>query len=423
MPRRPGWRAGLTLLALLIGVLPAAAQTPVGATILVDPTAEDGQDVEISADADGNFVVVFEVPDGTPADPRDSFARFYAQDGVPRGAVIPLGDAAPFQAGDQHSPVASHSLSGAAVVAWVDGDEQGVFHTAIRAQRFTPQGTTVGAEFTLAHGARLLEPTLLHVPNGGYFAAWTDVTNGLARMRHFVGTSAQGAIITIGVGTEPALSVAPDGTLAATFLSANDVYVRRFDSVGVPLGAAVLVGAAPATPFPDVRHARVAHASDGTFAVVWHSGDHLSPEPDVLLRRFSATGAPLGAAITVNTTTTGSQRYPDIAHHGREGFVVTWCRSAFDMRGRLFDESGAGVGSEFQVDFGTIGLQACGAVDAFRGRFVAAWPSEGPFGFYAQRFSTPSKVPSLAGPGAAFLALALCGLGAARSSARRSRRR
>ncbi|MEC7256753.1 MAG: hypothetical protein VXW58_02945, partial [Pseudomonadota bacterium] len=127
----------------------------------------------------------------------------------------------------------------------------------------------------------------------------------------------------------------------------------------------------------------VAGLGTGQFVQVWqeYSGD-LTNKADVKMQVFTKTGAAVGAAVTVNTLTTGDQFAPKVAALKDGGFVVTWWGSlnadgsSWGVFAQRFDDAGAKLGGEFQVNTTTYSQQwtpeVIGLAD---GGFLVAWQS------------------------------------------------
>ncbi|MGQ9575477.1 MAG: hypothetical protein ACUVUC_09175 [Thermoguttaceae bacterium] len=116
--------------------------------------------------------------------------------------------------------------------------------------------------------------------------------------------------------------------------SGYDVYARRFDSVGQPLGAEFLVNV---TTTGDQRFSSVAMDAQGGFVITWTSNQNGIGD-DILVRTFWPDGSPqagpLQGEIVVNQFTDGNQRYSDVSMRpdGSE-YVVTWSSSGQDGSG------------------------------------------------------------------------------------------
>ncbi|MCP3963041.1 MAG: hypothetical protein GY719_34820 [bacterium] len=132
--------------------------------------------------------------------------------------------------------------------------------------------------------------------------------------------------------------------------------------------------------------ADVAVAGDGDFVIVWkrHNGDDLG----VFGQRYDSGGSALGGEFQVNTAAvTADHAMVAAAADGR--FVVVW-ESYGHAFGRRFDSAGGPVGGEFQVNATTNGSEPAVAMDA-DGDFVIVWQSLGDgdySGVFGQRFDS-----------------------------------
>ena len=165
---------------------------------------------------------------------------------------------------------------------------------------------------------------------------------------------------------------------------------QRFDAAGAPLGAEFEIDG----QF-DYSRPGVAVSDSGAFVVAWASeSGSLS---DVFLRRYSASGQPLGDAVRVNSYVTAWQSWPSVASDAAGNIVVAWISdtqdgSVYGVYAQRFDAAGSPRGSEFRVNANTIGLQRLGAVasDA-AGNFVIVWADASGldgsgYGVFGQRY-------------------------------------
>jgi large repetitive protein len=100
--------------------------------------------------------------------------------------------------------------------------------------------------------------------------------------------------------------------------------------------------------------------------------------------------------LRVNTTTAGGQFYPSVKALADGGFIASWTSdgqdgSEYGICAQRYDMNGQAVGSEFQINTYTTGLQARSAITALTdGGFIASWTSDGQdgseYGIYAQRY-------------------------------------
>jgi hypothetical protein len=159
-----------------------------------------------------------------------------------------------------------------------------------------------------------------------------------------------------------------------------DVRGRRFDASGNPLGADFPLN----TYTTGYQYApRVGLAADGRFVAVWMSQGLDGSDDGIVVRRFDASGNPIGAEFVVNTYTTGGQQNPDISMAADGSFVAVWQDSsnAYDgdgaaVVGQRFDASGNPLGGNFQVNSYTTANQTNPSVSLSpAGGFVVSWES------------------------------------------------
>jgi hypothetical protein len=191
------------------------------------------------------------------------------------------------------------------------------------------------------------------------------------------------------------------------------IFARRFDRAGSPLGGDFQVN----TTTTGVQYdASVASDAAGNFVVVWASRPADLADADVYARRFDASGTPLGADFRVNTYTTGDQTAPRVASNDLGNFVVVWTSVPQDGQtgqdgdgagifAQQFDTSGNPVGAEVMVNESTTGFQVKPAVATQTCcTFMVVWQGyaePGRFGVFGRRFDsdgTPSPEFLVTGP-------------------------
>ncbi len=284
------------------------------------------------------------------------------------------------------------------------------------------QGLPLGTEFqvnTYTTGSQKY-PAVATDPSGNFVVVW--MSNGqdgsdwgvfgqrFASNGTPLGTEFQVNTYTTGYqGTYPSSDVATDG--AGNFVvvwhsrgqdgSFEGVFGQRFSNTGARVGTEFQVNTYTRGP---QDHPRVASTATGNFVVLWQS-DQDGSDLGVFGQRFDNTGAPLGSEFQVNTYTTGDQRVPAVALDAAGNFVVVWHSpqdGSFEgVFGQRFDSNGTPVGTEFQVNTYTTGNQEYAAVGSdASGNFVVVWRSGcgnnqdgGGCGVFGQRFaSTGARV-------------------------------
>jgi hypothetical protein len=160
--------------------------------------------------------------------------------------------------------------------------------------------------------------------------------------------------------------------------SSSGISGQRYDSAGLSIGGEFQVNSYTTD---SQYEAAVAMHRSGGFVVAWTSYGQDGSNAGVFARRFDETGAPVGVDFQVNGYTTGTQYDPDVAIADSGDFVIVWSsRDQYgtdnSVMGRRFDRGGLPVGGEFQIDTQTSSGQYFPQV-AMRpsGHFVVVWES------------------------------------------------
>ena len=183
----------------------------------------------------------------------------------------------------------------------------------------------------------------------------------------------------------PDVAMNAGGWFAATWASNNQdgsgfgIYARLFRG-RQPVSAEIHVPT-PARALGEQRFPKVAIDGAGNFLVAW---DGPSPEQagdlfDVWARRFDNAGRPLGRPLRIPTVHTGSQGNPDVAMHADGSHLVVWRAwgqggTGAAIFGRRFDAAGRPLGAAFQISTGAIPSAGTPTVTAAPdGGFLVAW--------------------------------------------------
>jgi hypothetical protein len=180
--------------------------------------------------------------------------------------------------------------------------------------------------------------------------------------------------------------------------SGRGVFARRFSATGVPLSGDFQVNT---TTTGHQYDPAIDSDALGNFIVVWTSRPGDAFDADVYARRFDTVGTPLGDDFLVNTYTTGDQLDPEVARDAAGNFVVVWtsapagAQAGQDGDGggiyaQRFDAGGAAVGGEFLVNTTTVGNQETSSVAMSEaGQFFVVWkgpPEPGRFAIFGQMY-------------------------------------
>jgi hypothetical protein len=165
----------------------------------------------------------------------------------------------------------------------------------------TPNGQTVSRQFSIAQ-LGTGEQQVNQTPAG---AQETQVESPKQ-----VASDADGDYVSVWTSRDSGV----DGIYAS-------VYHSRDRGAPAQLVKQVLVTTDPGASYPSV-----ARDASGNFVVTWSSDNGVDPETtwDVYARRYDALGNPLGEAFRVNTETENVQRYSTVAMDLDGDFVVTW---------------------------------------------------------------------------------------------------
>ena len=193
------------------------------------------------------------------------------------------------------------------------------------------------------------------------------------------------AVNTIVVGDQfnADVQVLTNGNIAVVWNNAGtDIRMRLFDSAGAALLATEIqvdVADAAADNSP-----KITSLSGGGFVVVYNTRSGILPDSDegVSARIFDAAGNP-GNEIILNTKLSGVQAEPSVIGTGDGGFMAVWAGQdesniTFQIRGQVFDSTGARVGSEFIVS--TVSFDGASSGPSLAqladGRIVVTWETQ-----------------------------------------------
>ncbi len=344
----------------------------------------------------GNYVVVWNETLRDATLDRGIYAQSFAANGTPLSGEILV----PQSSADvQENPDVVIDKDGNFVVTWnsVVAVTDDFTDVDIKARRFSAAGTPLGNEFTVntLAGAVETSPQIGIDQVGNFTIVWqaSDADGqslGISARRF----DAAGAAIdssefdvntTVGEVQNPSIDVNASGEFVIVWdnfvfssqLLSNNVYARRFDAAGTPLGSDFLVNDEILDGvFQDVPD--VALADDGSFVVVWQS-DLNAPRTDVMGRRFDATGAPLGGEFLVAAGNSNDSPHPRISI-GSDGIhVVTWTDNANGgIRGQRFAADGDLIGTIFLANNSSVGDQQSSSVSAGPGgEFLVGWLDNG----------------------------------------------
>ncbi|MEM7584672.1 MAG: DUF11 domain-containing protein [Acidobacteriota bacterium] len=240
----------------------------VGSELQVNSSTSSAQTApDISADADGDFVVVWRSQASIRGQRFDSAGTFLGGEFQVETPNL-----------SENAPAVDMNASGAFVVAWESYVAEGVGAFAILGRRYASDGTAIDSQFQVSDGS------------GDLFSADVAIDSG------------GGFVVTWDQGYYPDV----------------DVRAKRFDSDGNQAGAEFQVNTATANA---QGFSALEMQPDGFFVVAWQS---YAGDQDIHAQRYQPDGTPLAGEFIVNTYTTSQDGSPTIALDSAAEFVVAW---------------------------------------------------------------------------------------------------
>jgi hypothetical protein len=343
---------------------------------------------DVSMDASGNFVVVWESHQNASA---DVYARRYDSNGSALGADFMVNT---YTTDYQGLPAVASSSTGAFTVTWGSFAQDEPNGTNVYAQRYDSAGNPVGGEFlvnTYTTGYQY-GPAIAESASGNFVIVWSAYAqDGSAGGVYGKVFDASGGAVsgefqvnqqTTGYQWLPKVAFGGNGDFVVAWQSEGqdgDGYAamaRRFGPDGTPRANEFQVN-----QITTGDQKQVPRAADeaGDFVVTWASASQDGSLAGVFARRFGSAGQPLGAEFQVNTYTSDAQDYPRVGMDAKGNFTVAWESylqdgSDLGVFAQRFDPAGQPIGAEFQVNVATSNAQQYPAVAAAaNGRVVICW--------------------------------------------------
>jgi serine protease len=317
-----------------------------------------GQGVQRAAlDRSGNFVLLYQTADGSG---DGVYAALYDRAGNLRVNMFRVNDQT---TGNQTNPLVAMNANGEFAVAWIGDYNPTTTTSEVYVKRFRANGTAVAPE------------TRASIPDGG--RSWV---NGIAMD---------------GFGNFTVTWTRTDLTINRQ----DDVYMRRFNSVGAALANPVRVNTVTA----DVQaNGSVAMSPQGDTVVVWETCYQDGPAWSVRAQRYNSAGAPVGGELLVNGPISGQELgepVPHVAMLESGGFVVAWRNwTNTDSRPvvREFLKDGTAAGPVYDVE-STSGVRSEWPVLDVdpAGNYLVAWNRDYLLGYNHDVFARRGVVDTL----------------------------
>jgi hypothetical protein len=291
----------------------------------------------VAAAADGSFVVVWEgyVDFAYPAGYRIVGQR-HSSTGARVGElfVVNTTPGTYYTSSVATAPDGSFVVAWTDYGLYSDGSD-----TAVRARRFDSAGAPLGSDFvvnTYTTGEQA-DQAVARAADGSFIVVWADRDREAIVGRRYDGAGvAQGSEFDISATpsnyrSDPSVAAASDGRFVVVWRrdTGADIGVRRYDSVGSPQGGEFVVNSYTTG---NQHRPDVTIAADGSFVVAWANGSGYSGD-DIFARRFDSAGAPVGGDFQVNELRQSDTSYEPplaISGPGDGTFVVVWTSDDYD---------------------------------------------------------------------------------------------
>ena len=209
--------------------------------------------------------------------------------------------------------------------------------------------------------------------SGAFLAVWTDAGADAQDYKLF-GRRSPGSGLPLdaefrvnttrpGFQYSPAVGMSPDGAAVVIWTSSDaggrSLFAQRYDAAGAAVGAFFKV---TSDAVVNRRYPAVARSAAGTTAVVWQGTVQSASGEDIFIQTFTAADAPIGGEARVNTSTPGSQAFPDVAADAAGNALVVWGSPGggggvgLGIFGQRVSATAAPVGTEFQINTTTSGI-------------------------------------------------------------------
>jgi hypothetical protein len=276
-----------------------------------------------------------------------------------------------YTTGDQLRPSVAMDANGSFVIAWQSEGSVGLDADSfsIQAQLYNKAGNPVGEQFQVndyAVGSQSA-PSVAMDAGGDFVVAWQSTTS--------TGTDSSG----------------------------SSIQARRFDRHGQGSSQFQI----NTSTVGEQQYPSVSMDADGVFVVVWQSDD--SVNKNVYGRVYNSSGTAQGVDFQINSYSTGSQLFPDVAMDSSGDYVVVWSSngtspgdtdtSRLSIQGQRYRKNIA-EGDQFQVNTYTMNNQIYPAVGVdVEGDFIVVWQSYGSddkdnsgFSIQGQRYKKDGEV-------------------------------
>jgi hypothetical protein len=390
----------------------AGAVAPLGGETLVNTITAEGQNyAQAAALAGGGYVVAWTSSVGTNP---NAYARVFGANGAPVAGEFRV------NTDDSGDVLGVAALTGGRfVVTWFDYDTN-----AIEFRVYAADGTPVGTDLAVNNSGinATVECAVAGLEGGGFVITWQAdqsaigsgffVDRNIYAQRFTVDGAAVGSRFTVNsaldvpadhidLDVSPSVAALPGGGFIITWTdtdrsggnAGDEIYARRYSSTGAALGAEFLVAALENNV---AVRSEVATLKDGSFVITWSYVENLT-QWHSFARVYDSTGAVVAGDVPVADGYLAS-----VTALANGGFLATYGASDGDGVGvfaRQFTATGEPVGAAFAVNQTVAGTQELtpgrDAVQLADGSVAFVWNGSGPgddFGIVTRRFALADNI-------------------------------
>jgi hypothetical protein len=203
--------------------------------------------------------------------------------------------------------------------------------------------------------------------------------------------------------TYPAVAADANGNFVVVWTSyrqdgsSGGIFGQRFSADGQPFGDEFAINT---TTAGNQTEPAVAMDAAGNFVAAWHGPGVI--EEDIFARRFDVNGAPLGDEFLVNSVTESRQLVPSVAMNSDGNFVIVYESKDIGQIGKraicgqLYDSSGSAVGGEFVANDQAAVCRYPAVAMAPNGEYIVVWTKDsGNKSIWLRRFRADATAPYL----------------------------
>lgn len=294
--------------------------------------------------------------------------------------------------GDQISPVVAYNDNGHYMLVWVSiPQDDGL--PGIYGRLFYQNGYPIGPEFQINTFWNPVEYPAVAGSPSGFVAAWGSpwkeggVSGAVTARKFGIWGDPEGDEFRVNEYTwdfqgNPVVAMDEQGRFVIAWQSWEQdgsgygVYARIFNSSGDPEGPEFKVNT---TVLGNQDQPAAAAATDGSFIIVWRNYREDTGQSHIFGQRFDRFGNRLGTEFQVNFTTIGTAESPDIDIDSAGNFYICWHHNRLDENGydiytRIFDSTGTLRSQEILVNASLSGMQVFPSLSCTdEGQFLISW--------------------------------------------------